>query len=53
METNELTVEDWKQIAAFYQNKFSELEMKVLAIELQSQKAAQAEQASSSEVVED
>ncbi len=50
METNELTVEDWKQIAAFYQNKFSELEMKVLALELQNQKAAQSQ---SSEVVED
>ncbi len=50
METNELTVEDWKQIAAFYQNKFAELEMKVLALELKNQKAAQ--QSDSSEVAD-
>ena len=35
----ELTQEDWKQIAMFYQKKFSELEMNVLAIELKMQKA--------------
>ncbi len=51
METNELTIEDWQQIAAFYQNKFNELEMKVLALELQNQKAAS--QSASSEVADD
>lgn len=45
METNELTAEDWQQIAAFYQGKFNELEMKVLTLELQQHKAALAEEA--------
>lgn len=35
----ELTQDDWKQIAMFYQKKFSELEMNVLAMELKLQKA--------------
>ncbi len=35
----ELTQDDWQQIAMFYQKKFSELEMNVLAMELKMQKA--------------
>lgn len=38
MENQELTVDDWQQIAKFYQQKFNDLELKVLALELQLQK---------------
>ncbi len=40
----ELTQEDWKQIALFYQNKFNELELSVLGLELNAAKAKQSEQ---------
>lgn len=45
----ELTQDDWKQIAMFYQKKFAELEMNVLAMELKLQKA----QAASEQISED
>lgn len=32
--SEELTTEDWKQIAYFYQKKFADLEMNVLSAEL-------------------
>ncbi len=32
--SDELTAEDWKQIALFYQKKFTDLEMNVLGAEL-------------------
>lgn len=32
--SEELTAEDWKQIAFFYQKKFADLEMNVLGAEL-------------------
>lgn len=35
----ELTVDDWKQIAGYYQQKFNELELKVLALELENAKS--------------
>lgn len=35
----ELDQQDWQQIALFYQKKFAELEMNVLAMELKMQKA--------------
>ncbi len=40
---DELTNEDWKQIALFYQNKYNELELKILALELKLMKAQAAE----------
>lgn len=41
--SNELSAEDWQQIALFYQKKFADLEMQVLSLELAQQKSAQAE----------
>lgn len=38
---DELSQEDWKQIAFFYQKKFTELEMNVLAMELRAAKQAE------------
>lgn len=32
--SEELTTEDWQQIALFYQKKFNELEMNVLGMEI-------------------
>lgn len=40
---DELNNEDWKQIALFYQNKANDLELKILALELQSIKQRQSE----------
>ncbi len=52
--SEELTQEDWKQIALFYQNKFNELELNVLGMELKLQKAQQAAaQSQSSETTDD
>lgn len=39
----ELDQQDWQQIALFYQKKFSELELNVLAMELKLQKAQAAQ----------
>lgn len=36
---------DWQQIALFYQRKFNDLELKVLAMELEMQKTQQAQEA--------
>ncbi len=47
--SDELTTEDWKQIALFYQKKHNELEMNILAAELAMSKQAQ-EQASNQAV---
>ena len=43
--SNELSAEDWQQIALFYQKKFADLEMQVLSLELAQQKAATEEEA--------
>lgn len=45
----ELDQQDWQQIALFYQKKFSELELNVLAMELKLQKAQANADASSDE----
>jgi len=42
--SDELTAEDWKQIALFYQKKFSDIEMQVLSMELSLAKQNQAAQ---------
>lgn len=39
--SDELTAEDWKQIALFYQKKFTDLEMNVLGAELAMAKQAE------------
>lgn len=40
--SQELTAQDWQAIALFYQKKYNELEVQVLALELEQQKAATA-----------
>lgn len=49
--SDELTAEDWKQIALFYQKKFTDLEMNVLGAELAM--AKQAEQTAAPSTDED
>lgn len=44
----ELSQEDWQQIALFYQKKFNELELNILAMELKLQKAQAANASTSS-----
>lgn len=44
--SEELTKEDWQQIALFYQKKFNELEMNVLGMEIAMSKNQSAPEAS-------
>lgn len=41
--SQDLSSEDWQQIALFYQKKFADLEMQVLQLELAQNKAQAAE----------